>query len=352
MLCPECHTELDKNERYCKNCGKEQKKKRRISKKKLSSINTSKIIKKNKKKKEEKEIKNKNHPKDDSIVLTTSSNEDLINAYIGPNADWLKNQNFSILTAFFGPFYLLCRKLWLQALILIVIYIFSHLYLQENIGMLLRVILNILTAAKFKDIYKKEVKNRVEYIEKQNKGKSSEEIMDICKIQGGLLPLIIVIMVFVFYVISIGILLNQERYTAEPEKEETTRRTINEMNYEITKTMIQKDAYLNYQYYVDHKEHGACYTMISSTKTTETTKEYLLDVTSIYDTYVEKEIKEFALFGKNGHFFTMTTGTTKKEIYVVKHNDRIYEIKWEDTNYKKENCKEDKEFLINSISWN
>jgi hypothetical protein len=154
---------------------------------------------------------------------------------------------------------------------------------------------------------------------------------------------------FMIYLIAVGILTTTT--TKEKPKNINESIQIKEMKYKITNTMKEKNSYSNYRYYVDRKTNGTCYITITITKSNLSTKDYIQDNTSGYDSYVEKDIKEVSIKDVQGHNFTMTTGSIQKDIYALKYKDTIYDIKLEDTNYTYNNCGADRDYILNSITW-
>ena len=122
---------------------------------------------------------------------------------------------FSIPSAIFGPFYFLYRKDWSLSIILLICYLASHVYMihnsiTEDIGLLLRLIINIIYAFLFNNRYLSLVDKKIAFIQKTNPDKSKAELIEECKKQGRTLNIGIVLIVFILYVMGI-ILLNQTK---------------------------------------------------------------------------------------------------------------------------------------------
>ena len=116
---------------------------------------------------------------------TTSGDDKYIQAYVGNNYKIIKNQKFSIPALFFGIYYLLYRKVWGHAFLLLLINIAATILLNEDLAGIVGMILNIYIGLKFSEIYMKKVENNVERIKQENLDKTTEELLAICKKKGG-----------------------------------------------------------------------------------------------------------------------------------------------------------------------
>jgi len=148
------------------------------------------------------------------------NDEELVNAYIGKNADKLK-KGFSWNTLIFGVLYVLYRKMWLLGLcwilinvgiktmpVLLDINLPSITQLFKNFDwyewwqialVLLPYIINIIMAFLFKKTYSKIVTKKVERIKLENNEKTPDELIQICNKKGGTtkLPVIILILIYI-----------------------------------------------------------------------------------------------------------------------------------------------------------
>ena len=122
----------------------------------------------------------------------------LINAYIGKNADTLRNGTFSWCSFFLGIFYFWYRKAYkifgmyfLVTLVLnIVHFSLKHIFIMHvlllnrlfNISLLL---VSLYFAFQFKSLYLNQVKKHILKIKNQNSAKSEEELCEICSKKGG-----------------------------------------------------------------------------------------------------------------------------------------------------------------------
>ena len=354
MFCPKCHTKLDDNTKICKKCGEELK---TVKKTTIKPIPTKKQPEKNIKKEEEdieildlepeEEEDKKSISKEDNHQQTITD-EDYLKAYIGLNVEWIEKQSFSIPTAILGPFYLLARKQWFPALILIVLFIFSYLYIPETIGIILRVICDIIMATRFRKIYLKDAKRKIEQIKSQNK--SPYEILKKCKKKGGLFNIGLVIVIFMVYVIIIGFLVSRKNYpVVKSDKKPTSFKDIQGMHYSLSDDAIMKAEYTNYHYYVNHQEDGTCYITISSFVSSKTAEEYMNDQIE-YLTYDKKETNNVKVGEQIAKYLLLKNKTNKQEFLYLKNGSYLYEITL-DSNNTNDNCKEDRDMLIKSVYW-
>ncbi len=164
MVCPNCGFNINQGDLFCKSCG--------------SRINYAQI--------------NQN-----DYRLVNNEDIDLINAYIGPNANKLVNGGFSFCIFFFGAFYAFYRKMWLLGIGWILTNIIVNIFLP-TFSTLIRFIIGIIIAIKFKEWYLDNAKNMVANIKKDNIDKSRDELLMICQLKGGtsLIPVVILILLY------------------------------------------------------------------------------------------------------------------------------------------------------------
>lgn len=135
-------------------------------------------------------------------------NGDLIDAYIGKNADKLKNGSFSGGVFFFGFLYVLYRKMWLLGFVWFAGALIADMFLPD-IANGVFLISNIIICLQFKKWYLKYVVEQVDTIKAANPGNTQEQLMMICSQKGGttLVPVIIVIVIFFILSFLVGSLL-------------------------------------------------------------------------------------------------------------------------------------------------
>ena len=179
----------------------------------------------------------------------TSSDETLIDAYIGKNQEKIKRENFSFCTLFFSVSYMFYRKMWAFGFLYIIIsYLVSLVVpiavpivmtLTKNVGLtflgiiltpLIKLIVNIIcllvASSKFKKSYMKKVIKEVNKIKILNSDKSHETLINICHKKGGttIIPIVLtlllpVIMVVLFYSTNASAI---NKYIGNNKSEENT----------------------------------------------------------------------------------------------------------------------------------
>jgi len=174
MYCQKCGMSNSENSSFCANCGNP-----------LTSVQQNFA----------------SNPQNVSQMnLNQNNNEDLIDAYIGKNADKLKSKKFSLPTLFLGVLYVFYRKMWGLGLLWMLISIVSVIIPFGPF------ILPIVVAIIFNKTYLKNVTKKVEKIISENPGKTREELKLICSKKGGtsMIPVVlfslIVLAIVGFYV--------------------------------------------------------------------------------------------------------------------------------------------------------
>ncbi len=241
MFCPKCHSDIQDSKNFCPRCGEELSKKKKNYN--FSNMNKFSTISTFNYKNDIKELKNKiednsknieitegkdkiisksdhneshesqdnysrkysNTPKDDHDTShndqynysyeysnmsneTINSDEDYTKAYVGPYYKQIKSEQFNIFALLFGPLYLIYRKLYFKAFIII----FLEIVLQDiysPLSTFITLVINIYLSFNFKKIYFNEVEKRVSEIRTLNEDKTSTEIIKILSKKGGTIEL-------------------------------------------------------------------------------------------------------------------------------------------------------------------
>ena len=129
------------------------------------------------------------------------NDNELINAYIGKNADKLKN-GFSICSLFGGTVYFFYRKMWLLGITWILVNYLFGLYLPSAF-LYLFVIFDIFIAFNFKKYYLNYVKEQIKKIKIYNNYLDNNDLKELCQKNGGtsiialIITIIIAIAVFI-----------------------------------------------------------------------------------------------------------------------------------------------------------
>lgn len=128
---------------------------------------------------------------------TNEIDEQLLNIYIGSNVEVIKGGKFSWCTFFFGPMYVIYRKMWLFAISWQVGYWILVLFVPHIRFLLF--IAEIILSVEFNKIYVKHAREEITKIKNENPSKSFDEISNICGEKGGtsILAVIIIIASFI-----------------------------------------------------------------------------------------------------------------------------------------------------------
>lgn len=113
------------------------------------------------------------------------TNEDYLKAYIGNNYEKIIKRNGSLWTFLFGYSYLLYRKMWASALLLMLFYILLYNNLEANLAYLCHQLVSLILTFSFKTLYVQRSQKKIEQIKVRNSEKTNEEILEICKKKGG-----------------------------------------------------------------------------------------------------------------------------------------------------------------------
>lgn len=137
-----------------------------------------------------------------TIQNNNINDDELIDAYIGPNATKLKNGTFSANTFFFGIFYILYRKMWIMGILLFVVNQIVEFCLP-SFSFVISLTLNIIISIEFKKIYLKHVIDEVNKIKQENPNVSQDQLLQICKKKGGISILSILILGLLYVILVI-----------------------------------------------------------------------------------------------------------------------------------------------------
>ena len=412
MFCPKCHTELKDGTKFCTRCGTEQNSTGKFSKwgsfsssKTFGRMNIKNTIDKEAKeiieKQEEISIEdhNETHEKQynyskkySNIIKDTNSthetqfnfstnysnvtnktdtphedqynysqqyslmdhaesktDKDYENAFIGKNFNWFQIK-MSIPAVVFGPFYFLYRKMYGQAILLIILYLITYSYLQEETGIFVRFVLNIIFAIKANQIYLKEVHTRIENIKKRNQNADSKELLELCKKAGGTCSIMFIIIVMMFYFTVIALITIQRELSnviEEPKPIITEDITNNEIVYRVPERINVKTNFSNYQHITDDNQYGNCYITIYSSQTNKNEDEYLSSLKSYYVDYNQSEVEEIEINQEKWKKTHYEKNNAKRDIYVFKYNGYMYDFQF---SYSYSNaCDEDMDYILESV---
>ena len=157
--CPKCGAVVNPGEAFCRNCGT-----------KLTDTTT--VVQNNVTDNASQPVITSNIPSSVEQIRNVDgqnniNDEELIDAYIGKNADKLKKGDFSVNTFFLGLFYVLYRKMWLLGIIWVVINMVSSVFLSYYAS-IISLAVSIYASIEFKKMYLKHVKEEVSKIKNNN----------------------------------------------------------------------------------------------------------------------------------------------------------------------------------------
>ncbi len=353
MFCPKCHTDLKDDAEYCRRCGIKLDSSRK--KKSWSSFSYKKPINETKDIKEriiDKEDHNDTHQEQynysnnysKTIIKQVVSEEDYKKALINKNHD-LFNQSFSIVAMIFGPFYCIYRKLWTQGILLLIIYLCSYIYIQENTSIFLRIVINLVLAFKFNKLYLSEVDKRVELIKKQNQDFTSTELLEECNKKGGTISIRLIIFIIILFYLAITILISNNNATKYNNNKQDN--TIGNITYIIPKTAELKIKYPTYITYTDVIDNNRCYISISTEQSNTNPEEYLISKINSYSNYEQSEIMEESYNDINWIKQAITNNNTTKYFYITKIDNNIYDFSFS-SNQSNDACLKDIDIIIKS----
>lgn len=299
------------------------------------------------------------------------NNEDLIDSYIGKNADKLKNGGFSVNTFFFGSLYVLYRKMWLLGFIWLAVNMIANMFL-ESIASVITIAANIIISMQFKKFYLKHVEEQVDKIKAENPGKTKEQLMMICSQKGGttLVPVIIAIIFYgiVFFIAFTVVfdILDEARENAQNSQYDYNNTstnitngtgTIGNLNVTIPSNLVvskySTDDHKTYR--TDYNNNDSCSLKLSTTKSSyynNDAKQYLEK--SIYysatDTF--SGISQKTVNNNSWYYATVTTSYNQEYYYSILNNGTIYEIEFEISEDDNKTCSSAYNTVINSLKFN
>jgi len=192
MNCPNCGFKVNENENFCRSCGTRV----RQTSQNDSTVENN-INKPNTGYDYHSQFQNVNNVQD---INNPGNNyyAELIDAYIGKNADKIKSGKFSWPSFFFGVLYVLYRKMWLLWLIIVAISAVASLIIPLP-ALIEYIISGIIIGLIFNKVYVNKVRKKVEKIVRENPGKTKEELKAICSKKGGttIIPVLIIVGLFI-----------------------------------------------------------------------------------------------------------------------------------------------------------
>ena len=341
MNCPNCGANYNENDVYCGHCGT------KIDGKENKDAKQS----------EEVVVDNKN---------VFNSDQDLIDAFIGNNVEKIKHNSFSICTFVFRGIYFMYRKMYLYGFLWLIGVPIAMIFIP-GFGIVIPLVSAIVLGIKFRDIYLGFIKERVNEIKRLNPNKKHDELVTICRQQGGtnIIPVIIIgafdalilflLILFAYLFINIADnAFNKYFGTKEEDDSEVVFYTEDEtvQSGKITYTVPAgfNDAGFGntdtFAYYKHSTDQDMCSFSISS---------YGMYDSSIRDrllSYVpashETEEEEITINGMSWYSIKDLDGYSKEYYYGAVKNDRFYKFNF--TMYTQGDiCGPARETVLNSL---
>ena len=279
MICPKCHTSIEKNSTFCKNCG-------------------SKI-----------------------------KEEIYLKSFLGKRYN---DESFNIPAALFGSLYLLSKKLLLQGLLILLLIIIIGYYNTE-IALFLCIIIHIILGYYFNKKYQEYAQQKTTEIMIENQNKTKEEIIKKCKKEGrNSISLAITPIGMIILIIFIS---NNQINQIETKIVKQKRNSTNQLYYHIPKKFIEGKRNTNnyhHVYYYDEENH--CNITIINIPNQ--------NIDNYKSTYLKTDQSTQQKQEKiNNQLWEKEITFTEKEVTVnllTTHNNNLYHIQY---SYQGEKCK-------------
>lgn len=289
--------------------------------------------------------------KDNNFNKQKKSQKTDLEIYIGKNYKYIESQPISLCALLFGPFYLLYRKIYSESIIVILLFLVTSTFLSSNIDILIKIAINFVIAISFKRLYLINITKKLKQIRENNSDKSKDEITKIIEESGSTLSLKKIIPIIILYIGIIAIMNNRDINKAIiDDGKQINNNSIEQISYSLPPNTKVKENTKTYQYYTYKDNNESCYIIISTNHSNKysTTEEYLVDKKQ---TYKDTSIIEDEIINKINWKKLKIDSDSKKEDYVIKYNNIIYEISYKSTS-SKNTCKYPKEYIMNSIKLN
>ena len=371
MICPNCKTQMQDNAKFCKNCGE-----------KLSTSNSH-----------EEQIDYSNtysnatddysidHGKQfdysntyssatdnysvehgdqfdyselysNMLKPSVTSDDDYIKSYVGNSYETIKEEKLSVPALIFGPIYLLYRKMWLFALTIIFINYLLLIYCSQELTIIIQLLIHIYLGFKFNNLYMQNTIKKIDEIKMSNPDKSSTELLDVCKKQGGVSTGYIIIGV-------IATLIGWEiALVQNPEQEDTTHNsimTIADMSYQINEKATISHNLDEYQYYnYTDNEINYCTFSISTDhyiKMYKNANDYLKKNLDPTNKNPNIKYKQTTINDITWDFAQITNNNKIENNYAILKNNIYYIIKINHRDKTGDTCMEIEKELLESISF-
>ena len=324
MVCPKCKSHIDNNINFCNYCGEKINKNDHEDQYNYSEIYSKETI----------------------------NEEEYIDSFIGKNTKKIKKSSFSLPALFFGPFYLIYRKLFTQGIIILLI-IGLTLYYDSETASIVTIIINLFLGYKFHKLYLKFVEMKVEEITLSNPDKTQNEILEICRKKGQPLDstyyatflIIFFILLTTFLILKETIQRSNQKVSSNNIEDTETEEQIQNLAYRVPpKLKRSKYSSSENRTYFYYKNNTSCCINIYVKYSPQETAEYILrEYYSKDNQNIEEETRNNIVLKK------LTQVGNKEKYYLIENANYIYIIDIEDTNPSTNECREIEENFLNSL---
>ena len=378
MNCPKCGSNVNQGEMFCRVCGakivSQSVQQNQMGQMPIDSqtnqmvqtpVANQQVHAQNQYVSQQQPIMNNNVGYGTSNYSSYSNDEALINAYIGKNADKLKNGGFSVNTFFFGNIYVLYRKMWMLGIVWFLASMIISMFLS-SLSSVLTLAANIFISTQFKKWYLKHVEEKVAKIKAENPNASHEQLLMICTQKGGttIIPIIIFVILYIAifanaFLTALGILENANKYDDIYNNNSSTVTGSGDIgNLSLTipssfkKGSYNTDSYLSYSLY-DYNSNDSCRITISTTNSRyyDSVNAYLEDNVYYSASDTASSIEQKNINSNNWVYMSVKKSYNTTYYYAGEDNDKIYEIEFSITEDSGK-CSSAHTSIINSLKFN
>lgn len=236
MNCPKCHAPMKDGETYCVKCG-------------FNNVQAQiEIIQKNLDNPNGSTTSNEN-----PFAPTVSPSIDFLDCYIDDNVEEIRNKGFSFCTFFFGIYYYFYRKMYVQGILISIVFSFCKKMLSIIIP--LGFVVNIITiliwisiCSLTKSIYISHARHRIAVLRSKYPTLTDEQFANLLRRKGGtsllsaLLLVFTSILIFLIYLFTaVGIIFKTVNTTQNKYANDTAYSVINDIRLGITEKMIEEE---------------------------------------------------------------------------------------------------------------
>lgn len=375
MNCPKCGSNVNQGEMFCRVCGakivSQSVQPNQIGQTPIDNqsnqmgqipVANQQVHAQNQYVSQQQPIMNNNVGFGASNYSSYSNDETLINAYIGKNADKLKNGGFSLNTFFFGNIYVLYRKMWMLGIIWFLASMIISMFLSYLSGVL-TLVANIFISTQFKKWYVKHVEEKVAKIKSENPNASQEQLLMICTQKGGTTIISIGIMiVLLYFLLTVLGILESVKDNANNYDDTYNNSSVSgsgdignlslSVPSSFEKGSYNTDDYLSYSLY-DYNSNDSCSITISTiySRIYDSVSDYLEHNVYYSASDTVSAIEQKNINNNNWAYMSVKKSYNTTYYYAGEDDDEIYVIKFsiaEDSG----KCSSAYTSIINSLKFN